>query len=171
MRPSLTASSLVCVVLLATGCPRRVPGSEMNKVDARSALWLEEAGQGRPWNPEGLVGRVTLVNFFATWCFPCLGQLVLLGDFQEELGPRGLQVVAIGMDLEGERVLGPFARSEARPFPVLIADEAIRKGETPFGRIPVVPATFLLGRDGRVLRAWPGLPEAEALRAAIEREL
>jgi thiol-disulfide isomerase/thioredoxin len=143
----------------------------MNEVDARGALWLRQAGRTGRWNPEVLERRVTLVNFFATWCFPCLGQLPMLGELQKELGSSGLQVVGIGMDLEGERVLDPFARMEPERFPLLIADEAIQNGETPFGRIPLLPSTFLLDRKGRIVRAWPGLPNAAELKRAVEGAL
>ncbi len=171
MRFRQLAPVLVCAALLATGCARRAPGSDVYESDARRALWLQEAGQGRIWNPAALEGRVTVVNFFATWCFPCLGQLILLADYQKDLGPRGLQVVAIGMDLEGARVLDLFAQAQGHPFPILIANEEVRRGETPFGRIPVLPVTFLLDREGRIVRGWPGLPEPEELRDAIERQL
>ncbi len=171
MRLPRALAAVVCVVLVASGCPRRVPGSEVFEEDARPALWLDQAGQGRKWTPSALEGQVTVVNFFATWCFPCLGQLLLLGKIQKDLGPRGLRVVAVGMDLEGGKVLDPFVRAEPRPFPVLIADEAIRKGETPFGKIPVVPSTFLIDREGRIVQAWAGLPNPDELRAAVEERL
>ncbi|MGA9520800.1 MAG: TlpA disulfide reductase family protein [Myxococcaceae bacterium] len=171
MRRRQLAPVLVCAALLATGCTRRAPGSEANEVDARAALWLDEAGKGATWNPRVLEGQVTVVNFFATWCLPCLGQLMLLSEYQKELGPRGLQVVAIGMDLEGARVLDMFARAQGHPFPILIANEEVRQGETPFGRIPVVPVTFVLDRQGRIVRGWPGLADPGELRAAIERQL
>ena len=46
--------------------------------------------------PFALEGRVVLVSFFATWCFPCIAQLPLIQALQDELGPRGLTVVGVG---------------------------------------------------------------------------
>jgi thiol-disulfide isomerase/thioredoxin len=157
---------------MSSGCAaRRAPGSDPTKIDARGSLWLPLAGSPGYWSPSALKGRVTLVNFFATWCFPCLGQLPLLGQLQTELGPSGLQVVGIGMDLEGAKLLDPFARQEPQHFPLLVADDSIRNGETPFGHIPILPATFLLDREGHITRAWPGLPDPKQLRDEVESAL
>lgn len=102
-------------------------------------------------------GEVLLVTFLATWCFPCIGQLPLLESEQRRHAARGFRIIAIGMDLEGAEVLEPFAREYALPFPLLVADEAIRKGQTAFGAIPVLPASFLFGRDGHLITVYPGL--------------
>jgi hypothetical protein len=111
------------------------------------------------------------VTFLATWCFPCLGQLPLLETEQKQHGARGFQIVAVGMDLEGAEVLEPFAREYALPYPLLVADEAIRKGQTAFGPIPVLPASFLFGRDGRLVTAFPGLLVPDELDQLIRRAL
>ncbi len=89
-----------------------------------------------------LQGRVVVVNFFATWCFPCLGQLALLQNMKKKYADRGFEVVAIGMDLEGWTVLDPFQRE-------------------------YLPASFVFGRDGQLLSVFGGLPTAEELDRLI----
>jgi len=111
------------------------------------------------------------VTFLATWCFPCLGQLPLLEIEQKRHGVRGFQILAVGMDLEGAEVLEPFAREYSLPFPLLVADGAIRKGQTAFGPIPVLPASFLFGRDGRLITVFPGLLVPDELDQLIVRAL
>jgi thiol-disulfide isomerase/thioredoxin len=132
------------------------------------ALQLRAIGSV-PYLYSNLPGRVILVNFLATWCFPCIGQLPLLKQAQERYAPRGFTVVAVGMDLEGAEVLEPFAREYQLNFPLLLADERIRQGQTAFGTISSLPATLLFGRDGRLITVFAGLLVPAELDALISQ--
>ncbi len=99
---------------------------------------------------------MTVVNFFATWCFPCLLELPQLAELQRREGGKGLQVVAIGMDLEGLLVLKPFADQYQFPFPVALPSDAMRNGSSPYGPIRELPSTFVIDRGGRVAAAFAG---------------
>lgn len=134
------------------------------------ALGLPAVGP-EPFTPGQLEGKVVLVSFFATWCFPCLSELPTLEALQRAHGERGLQVVAIGVDREGRKVLEPFAYGYKPPFPVLVADEALRTGQSRFGAVQAVPQGMLFGRDGRLVSAWRGPLSAELLEAEVRRLL
>jgi thiol-disulfide isomerase/thioredoxin len=121
------------------------------------------------WNR--LPGRVVLVYFFATWCFPCLAELPTLEALQKEHGPQGFQVVLVGMDLDGARTLEPFANQYALPFPVLLSDEPMQKGRSAYGLIPSLPSTFLLDKEGQVAGAWKGMAGHARVSQAVEKLL
>src|SRR5262249_8723248 len=91
------------------------------------ALQLPAVGSV-PYSEQQLRGQVLLVTFLATWCFPCVGQIPILDREQKLYASRGFKIVAVGMDLEGAEVLAPFAQEYQLPFPLLVADERIRKG-------------------------------------------
>jgi thiol-disulfide isomerase/thioredoxin len=140
--------------------------------DFAPALELRTVGPVAFSYPE-LRGKVVLVTFFATWCFPCIGQLPVLERAQKQNGGRGLQIVAIGMDLEGREVLEPFAREYELSFPLLVADDRIRQGKTAFGPISSLPSSFLFGRDARLITAFAGLMAPaeldEMIRVALDQ--
>jgi thiol-disulfide isomerase/thioredoxin len=159
---------LVLCALALPGCPRATRPAPA--LDLRDHLPDDAVGQV-PFDREALGDKATLITFFATWCLPCLGQLGLVSQLQEEYGPRGLQVIAVGMDLDGRRVLGPFAQAYAANLPVLVADDALRTGQTPFGKVKEVPVSVILDRRGQVVVAWPGLAEADDVRRQVERAL
>lgn len=164
---------LACALVLAVAGCRSVPEASGGAGVAalrRELLALPVVGGGR-LAPEQLRGKVVLVSFLATWCFPCLVELPTLEALQREYGPRGLQVVSVGMDLEGERVLGPFAELYRLPYPVVVADERVREGQSAFGLIPALPTTFLLDREGQVAAAWQGTASPDALTEAVQRLL
>lgn len=134
------------------------------------ALALPALGPQRAAATE-LSGRVVLVNFMATWCFPCVAELPTLEALQRDYGPQGLQVVAVGMDLEGVKVLGPFAEHYELSYPLLVADERIISGQSAFGPIIALPTSFILDRQGRAVAAWQGVAGHEDLAKAIEKTL
>lgn len=127
--------------------------------------------QGPSWDPRAAEGQVLAVIFFATWCFPCLTELGVMDRLQADLGPRGLVTVGVGMDLEGRRVLAPFLEAQPVRFPVVLADDALRSGESAFGLVRELPTRFLFGRDGRLVAAWSGAADPSVLRARVEAEL
>jgi thiol-disulfide isomerase/thioredoxin len=157
---------LGCALVLAVGGCRRVPEAPEGPSPYLRSLLLPSVGPTR-YDWRGLNGRVVLVSFFATWCFPCLAELPTLEALQKEHGPQGFQVVLVGLDLEGERVLAPFAEQYALNFPVLVSDEPMQQGRSAFGLIPALPATFLLDKEGRVAGAWQGMAGHEDVSKAV----
>ncbi len=95
--------------------------------------------------------RVILLNFWATWCPPCLEEIPALMTLQEELGPAGLQVV--GLALDEADATREFAHELGISYPVLVGgDEAFGLSER-FGNLPAtLPYTAVIDRDG-IIRA------------------
>ncbi|MBI3184727.1 MAG: TlpA family protein disulfide reductase [Myxococcales bacterium] len=156
-------------MLLLAGCRHAAP-LQPPPERLYAALDLPAVGP-TPHSGGALSGKVVLVNFFATWCFPCLADLPVLTELQSRHSRDGFTVVMVGLDQERERVLAPFAEQFALPFPVLVADQAMRDGQTPFGGVSVLPTSFLLGRDGRLLMAFAGVAAPEDLSRAIRSAL
>jgi thiol-disulfide isomerase/thioredoxin len=161
--------ALLLSLLLLPGC---ATAPSMRWPHFRSSLAGLEAlspGEGGVVDGRALEGQVVLVTFMATWCAPCLMELPYLIRLQEQHAAEGFVVVAVGMDLEGDLVLGPFAREYQLPFPLVVADERLRKGDSPFGTINILPTTFLLGRDGAVLAAFQGMASQPVLSKAVAK--
>lgn len=116
-------------------------------------------------------GRVVVVQFLASWCFPCIATAPRLEDLERRYAARGLSVVAVGMDLEGSLVLEPFQAQLGLHFPVLVGDAALREGRTAFGHITTLPTTVIIGRNDTVLSAFKGVPEEGGLEAFVEEAL
>lgn len=170
------AAALLALALLAgAGCrsgPAPAARQEAPAAQGRAylqALYLPSVN--RPWGPAELQDRVVLVSFFATWCFPCLAEMPLLERLQAELGPRGLQVIAVGMDLEGAQVLAPFAEHYGLRFPVLEADRAMLEGRTVYGNVQALPTTAVLDRRGQLVDAWTGVLGEAQVEARVRKAL
>ena len=94
-------------------------------------------------------GSVTLVNIWATYCIPCRTEMPAIERLYQELGPRGLKVVAISIDEGNGDNVRDFVKEYGLSFDVL---------RDPGGKIQDlyqttgVPETFLLDRDGVIVK-------------------
>lgn len=126
---------------------------------------------GQPYALGALRGRVVVLNFFATWCFPCLGEVPLLQDLQQERGAQGVQVVGVGLDREGPMVLAPFKDFYHLVYPILVGADRFADPGLPFAPIHTLPTTFVVGKDGAVLATWEGVLPRPALFAIVDAAL
>ena len=163
----MRAARLGLLVASALACAHVSPDTS-----APSDFWQALALQPvQTTGPVVLRGHVTLVSFFATWCFPCIALVPRLMQLQEAHAREGLQVVGIGMDLEGGAVLEPFVEHYALNFPVFYPSPEMRLGKSAFGAIPELPLTVVLGRRGELLTAYGGMLEVGGLEKLIQQAL
>ena len=121
---------------------------------------------GAPVRLADFRGRVVLLNFWATWCAPCVREMPSLDRLQAALEDRGLAVLAVSIDRGGATVIRPFAKRLGLERLGLYHDD---KGAL-FKALGVtgLPTTFLIDRRGQIVGAYPGpaewdVPEARAL--------
>lgn len=107
---------------------------------------------GREVDLAKLRGQVVLIDCWATWCVPCVKELPNIKAALAKWGPKGFTVVGISFDRVGDREkLVKFVADEQLAWPHWFNEKG---GSNPFGKrynIRSIPATFLLGRDGRLV--------------------
>jgi thiol-disulfide isomerase/thioredoxin len=94
-------------------------------------------------------GRIVVLNFWATWCIPCRQEMPDLAAIQNEYAAFGVQVVGASADqiIDRAKVL-QFIKQTRINFPVWLG--ATTEDMQRFGVGPGLPATIIIGRDGRV---------------------
>ena len=117
-----------------------------------------------------LRGRVVLLNFWATWCKPCVGEMPLLADLAKKFHGRGLTVVAASLDDPSDA--DAVARFAGRlPIGMEIWVGATLDDMARLKMGAAVPVTVLLDREGRVLGARQGAISEGLLDSDIEQAL
>ena len=87
----------------------------------------------------------------------------------KKFAPRGYEMIAVAMSYDHPNQVAEFAASRALPFKVALdADGAIARG---FGEVRATPMSFLIDRQGRIVRRYVGEPEWNELHALVEKVL
>ena len=101
---------------------------------------------------EDTAGRVTLVNFWASWCGPCRTELPLLDALDDRLSDDTFAVRTVNIDLHPNRAKAILERGKLDLSVVWDPKGEVVSAYDP----PAMPTTYLIGVDGRVLRVYEG---------------
>ena len=113
----------------------------------------------------GMRGEPLLVTFWATTCATCMEEMPHLIDLYNDLSPRGLKVIGIAISYDPpNRVL---AMQESRSIPFTIALDIDAHASSAFGNVDLIPTTFLIDPDGRVVYQKTGRMDMDKLRNEI----
>ena len=122
---------------------------------------------GKPVHQTDYRGRLVLLNFWASWCGPCLEEMPRFFAWQRDYGARGLQIIGVSMDDDAAAAKRLLARRPA-PYPMVQGDAKL--GET-FGGVLGLPLTFLIDPQGRIAGRYQGNADLAKMEAQIKRML
>jgi thiol-disulfide isomerase/thioredoxin len=124
-----------------------------------------QAGQGGHVRLSDLRGQVVLLDFWATWCPPCLAMMPMLHELYRDWHPRGAEFV--GIDSDGPMAtpddLRAFLAQNPFPYPIVADDRNVGGA---YG-VSSIPHLVIIGRDGRIVRVFVGGVGREQLDAAL----
>jgi thiol-disulfide isomerase/thioredoxin len=187
--PTPALACVLAVLFVAGGCggdtPDRIDPAQAPRISAPSDTTqgypsIEQSALEDPFPAPDLTlttlkgneialrdsdGPVVL-NFWATWCPPCRKEIPDLIEIQNEYGDRGLTLVGISRDQEGESVVTPFVEDMEINYPIVVEDD--NQLEEALGTVYALPTTVLISPEGQVTHSVMGLFDVDSLRDQLD---
>jgi len=137
----------------------QAPQTAGNRVDLtgkEAPLFRGVSLDGKTYNLAELKGKPVLLDFWATWCGPCIRSMPTLEKIHADYRDQGL--VVLGIDVgEKRETVEKFLQTKPIPYPVIMGDEA---GIPAAYGITVYPTFVMIGPDGKVAATQFGLSDA-----------
>jgi peroxiredoxin len=115
-----------------------------------------------------LKGKVYLVNFWATSCETCMKEMPQMINTYNKFKGRGLEFVAVAMNYDAPMYVNNYAQSRNLPFKVAMDDGSAAKE---FGNVQLTPTTFVIDKDGKILKRYVGEPTFAELDQLLDKAL
>ncbi|MFZ0980700.1 MAG: cytochrome c biogenesis protein CcdA [Candidatus Acidiferrales bacterium] len=124
-----------------------------------------------------LKGKVVLLNFWATWCEPCRGEIPVLIGLQQQYSSKGFTMLGASMDDDPTKVVPQFVKAnefkvdgkdETMNYPIVAGSDAITDQ---FGGLLGMPTSYLISRDGKIVKRYIGVVNPAQITKDIESQL
>ncbi len=110
-------------------------------------------------------GKVVILDFWATWCPPCVKEIPHFIELYKEYKDQGLSMVGISVDRQGIGIVKAFIQKYKINYPILMADSQVTRA---YGNIRSIPTTFVIDPAGNLQRMYVGYREKSVFETDIK---
>ena len=110
--------------------------------------WWAYDLNGRLVRSHEFAGRAVLIDFWATWCGPCLAEIPFFNQMTDSFAPEELTIIGLATDPEGAPVVQPVVDEFEVNYPVLLSHSAV---EEAFGGVDALPTAILISPEGEIV--------------------
>ncbi|MBM3116454.1 peroxiredoxin family protein [Jeongeupia naejangsanensis] len=125
--------------------------------------------EGKEHSLSYLKGQVLLVNFWATSCSGCMQEMPELIKLQQKYGDKGYKTLAIAMNYDVPEYIENYRQRTALPF--IVSHDKDGSLAKAFGDVALTPTSFLLDKNGKIVKQYVGIPNMEELNSLILKSL
>jgi peroxiredoxin len=160
-----TASVIIFTTIFSTACNK-------GSTDAAPAKGLKTAPDFNLKNLAGGMvklsdyrGKVVILDFWATWCPPCIKEIPDFVELQKEYGDKGLIILGISLDQNPKQALPAFIKKYKVNYPILLTDGKVDKA---FGGVTGIPTTFVIDQKGEIYKQYVGFRPKQVFETDIK---
>src|SRR5438128_2131455 len=168
---SLVKLILTIVIAIAVTAPasstqgsQSAASNESVQLKALPAIALQDF-DGKTVPTEKFKDKIVVLDFWATWCGPCLAEIPELNRLQEKYGDKGVKVVGVTMASGEAKEVKPFIARNKMKYTVLMGDD----DQAYDFNVVAFPTTYLLTKDLKIFRRYIGAGPRKA--AQIEGDI
>jgi len=161
----LAAIIIISVAVFQTGCDTGSTSPEPAvalKIAPQFDLEILSGGRAKLADYRG---KIIILDFWATWCPPCIKGIPDFVELQKKYGNKGLAILGISLDQNPKQKLGPFVKKYKMNYPVLLTDGKVDRA---YGGITGIPTTFVINRKGEIYKKYVGLRPKKVFEADIK---
>lgn len=118
---------------------------------------------------QSLKGKVVLIDFWATWCVPCISEIPMFNDLTKQYKAQGFEMVAISLDEEGAEKVKPFLKQHPMSYTQTVGDQSL--AELFKVSDSALPVAVLIDKQGRLRFTHKGITKREVFEAQIKQLL
>jgi thiol:disulfide interchange protein DsbD len=117
--------------------------------------------EGAALSPADWKGKITVLNYWATWCVPCRSEIPEFNRLSKELAPNGVQFIGIATDDEGAPIVSKFLKTNPIQYRLGVS--------TGMGNLDELPVTLVLDKNGNTVQRFNGVVTESDIRGAIAK--
>ncbi|MFC5476177.1 TlpA family protein disulfide reductase [Paraherbaspirillum soli] len=160
-------AALFCAIGIYFGIQRHTPATPENLAVANLFTQAMPEASGKTESLSQWKGKPLIVNFWATWCAPCVEEMPELNALQAEIAAKKIQIIGIGIDSHDN--IAQFAQKYKIAYPLYVAGSGATALLRQFGnQAGGLPFTVLIGRDGAVKKLYLGSIKFDELRKDMD---
>jgi thiol-disulfide isomerase/thioredoxin len=155
------------LALLASACGPTIQTGEDSRIGQKAPEFTLPDFEGRPVSLSHYQGKVVVIDFWASWCAPCVAELPVFQDLHERYREKGFEVLGVNLSDENPDVSG-FLKQKNIHYTNLVGNDKIQEL---YGPISGFPTTFIIDRGGTIREHFTGGQPPSVIENAVRQLL
>lgn len=153
--------------MILCACTTRTASAEQNLLGQSAPDFMLKDLTGKPLRLASFRGEVVLLNFWATWCAPCLIEMPVFARWARQYASQGFQVIGISMDDDAAQAQSAIRRLNAE-YPMAMGNEHLAAR---YGGVLGLPLSYLIDRKGIVRARYKGETDPKIIERRLKELL